>query len=87
MVLAAGTGKTLNEFGLASICSVRGGNRYFLVHRVEIRLEAQTVGAAMRWLVLAVVVCAVLIFLWSGFADVPCQDGVWDAFRQTCMPN
>jgi hypothetical protein len=45
MVLAAGTGKTLNEFGLASICGVRGGNRYFTVHRMEIRLEAQTVGA------------------------------------------
>lgn len=54
---------------------------------MEIRLETQAVGFRMKWILLAVLVSAVLLFLWSGFADVPCQDGVWDAFRQTCVPD
>lgn len=23
----------------------------------------------------------------SGFADVPCQDGSWDAAKKTCIPD
>jgi hypothetical protein len=23
----------------------------------------------------------------SGFADVPCQDGIWDAGKHTCIPT
>jgi hypothetical protein len=54
---------------------------------MEIRLETYIKAFAMKWILLAVVVGALLIFLWSGFADVPCQDGTWDAFRQTCVPH
>lgn len=28
---------------------------------------------------------AVLVL--SGFADVPCQDGSWDAAKKTCIPD
>ncbi len=28
---------------------------------------------------------AVLVL--SGFADVPCQDGRWDAAKKTCIPD
>lgn len=41
----------------------------------------------MRWLLLAVLAIGLAYVLMSGFADVPCQDGVWDAARQTCVPT
>jgi hypothetical protein len=63
------------------LCSV------VLLHRMEIRLKTYIKAFAMKWILLAVVVSALLLFLWSGFADVPCQDGTWDAFRQTCVPD
>ena len=31
------------------------------------------------------VLLAVLVL--SGFADVPCQDGSWDAAKKTCIPD
>lgn len=31
------------------------------------------------------VLLAVLVL--SGFADVPCQDGRWDAAKKTCVPD
>lgn len=40
----------------------------------------------MKWLMLGAAVAVLLLIFWSGFADVPCQDGTWDAFRQTCVP-
>jgi len=45
-----------------------------------------------RRLVIAV---AIILFALAGlfvvnlitdFADVPCQDGIWDAARKTCIP-
>lgn len=44
----------------------------------------------MKWILpagAAAVVAIVLIVIFSGFGDVPCQDGVWDTFRQTCIPT
>ena len=43
----------------------------------------------MKWIVAAaavVFVLAVLLLIFTGFADVPCQDGVWDEARETCVP-
>ncbi|MFC5394773.1 hypothetical protein [Bosea vestrisii] len=31
------------------------------------------------------VLLAVLVL--SGFADVPCQDGRWEAAKKTCIPD
>ena len=44
----------------------------------------------MRWvffggIVLFGLMLALLVF--SDFADVPCQDGVWDATKKTCVPH
>lgn len=44
---------------------------------------------AVIGLVVALVASAALVavaFL-ADFATVPCQDGVWDATRQTCIPT
>jgi hypothetical protein len=41
----------------------------------------------MKWLLAAALLSLLLVWLWYGVADVPCQDGVWDAFRQTCVPE
>lgn len=46
-----------------------------------------------RWLIGAGVafflLSALLLFLaaYTGFADVPCQDGIWDEAKQTCVPT
>lgn len=34
-----------------------------------------------------IVVLLLAALAYSGFADVPCQDGLWDAERQTCVPT
>jgi len=44
----------------------------------------------MKWIFLVglglfLLLAAFLIF--SDFADVPCQDGVWDVARKTCIPT
>jgi hypothetical protein len=44
----------------------------------------------MKWLVLGVTAAgaALLLFLvFSGFADIPCQDGHWNAGLKTCVPD
>ena len=47
----------------------------------------------MRRLIIAVaiVVLAYLVLLvvnlFTDFADIPCQDGVWDKARNTCVPT
>jgi hypothetical protein len=42
----------------------------------------------MKWLVLAALAGVALAYvLMSGFADVPCEDGVWDSVRQRCIPT
>lgn len=42
------------------------------------------VGMACLTVALAVLL-AILAF--SGFADIPCQDGRWDETRRTCVPT
>jgi hypothetical protein len=44
----------------------------------------------MKWvflggLALFLMLAALLVF--SDFADVPCQDGYWNADKQTCIPT
>jgi hypothetical protein len=45
----------------------------------------------MKWFAIAVAAAGLLtalsLFIFSGFADVPCQDGVWDSKKQTCVPT
>lgn len=48
----------------------------------------------MRRIVIVAVVaglgCLAVLFavlVLSGFADVPCQDGRWDAAKKTCIPS
>jgi hypothetical protein len=36
-------------------------------------------------IVALVVLLAILAF--SGFADIPCQDGRWDETRRSCVPT
>ncbi|MDO9417922.1 hypothetical protein [Pararhizobium sp.] len=45
----------------------------------------------MKWLLaagsaIAVVVAAFVILVVSDFADIPCQDAVWDPELKTCVP-
>jgi len=36
---------------------------------------------------LAGLVTLLAVLALSGFADVPCQDGSWDAVKKTCIPD
>lgn len=43
----------------------------------------------MNWFLFAAATVIILVgafVLFSGFADVPCQGGAWDAAKQTCVP-
>lgn len=41
----------------------------------------------MKWFLFAVAAIALfaVLLLFTGFADVPCQDGRWDGSKQTCV--
>lgn len=41
----------------------------------------------MKWLFLGAVVSAAVLWLGYSIADIPCQDGVWDDVRGTCVPR
>ena len=37
-------------------------------------------------IVLLACLTAVALRLLADFADIPCQDGIWDNVRRTCVP-
>jgi hypothetical protein len=43
----------------------------------------------MKWIIglLAALAALFVLLAYIGFADVPCQDGIWDEARQTCVPT
>lgn len=38
-------------------------------------------------IVLFVYLAAIALGMFADFADIPCQDGVWDSARKTCVPS
>lgn len=43
----------------------------------------------MKWRLLAAALAVLglaALMLFTGFADVPCQDGVWDPGKGKCLP-
>lgn len=51
-----------------------------------IQLRMKTWLIALGVLIAALAV-GLLVMGLTGFADVPCQDGVWDASKHTCIPT
>lgn len=47
-------------------------------------MKVWMIGAAV---VLLICLAAVALRLLADFADIPCQDGVWDEVRKTCVPS
>ena len=44
----------------------------------------------MKWIIgglMALFAVLLVLLVLNGFGDVPCQDGVWDAAKQTCVPS
>ena len=44
----------------------------------------------MKWIIgglMALFAVLLALLVLNGFGDVPCQDGVWDAAKQTCVPS
>lgn len=47
-------------------------------------MKTRLIGAAI---VLLIGLAALTLRLLAEFADIPCQDGVWDEVRKTCVPS
>lgn len=38
-------------------------------------------------IVVFICLAAIALTMLAGFADIPCQDGVWDDVRKTCVSS
>ena len=53
------------------------------------RTRSHTVKIWMIGIAIVVFIClaAIALTMLAGFADIPCQDGVWDDVRKTCVSS